>query len=454
MNRNVALIVLDSVRTDVFRERASRLQSMADCSVRRCYAASHYTLPSHASMFTGDLPSIHGVTSKNPTYAGLSRTDTFLAELPHTSVGVTANGGFLSADRRFDTFFDRLVSFNGSAVRFPSGLDPADFVESTDEQGIAKIRSYLSAAIDNGSLGASLGNALFTKLNDATTGTAFPRFGDYGANAVAETAVDVVESEPEPVFLFTNLIDAHGPLDAVRGWGSAVANSWYSNRHDSWDVANGDPPAEEFESYLEIYREIYADAVEYLDRRIAAFVRTLKARTDRDTTVVVTADHGEELGYPGEAGFGHRDLSAPILDVPLVIINAPDGELTSPMSHLDLPELLVALATEAQIPDLSREYVPAEKHGHIKTPEQKREYWNRSVRAVIDGTKMYRWDTLGASERFELEVSAGNLTADDITIPSWAKEQFPVGFNEVMTGDDVNIEESDVSARLRDLGYL
>lgn len=139
MMRNVALVVLDTVQTDVFRERASRLQSMADCSARRCYATSHYTLPSHASLFTGKLPSVHGVTSKNPTYTGLSRSDTLLVNLSHKSVGVTANGGFLSTDRGFDTFFDRLVSFNGSAVRFPSGLDPAEFIEMNDKEGISKV---------------------------------------------------------------------------------------------------------------------------------------------------------------------------------------------------------------------------------------------------------------------------------------------------------------------------
>lgn len=452
--RNVALVVLDTVRTDVFRERASRLQSMADCSARRCYAASHYTLPSHASMFTGKLPSVHGVTSKNPTYTGLSRSDAFLSDLPHKSIGVTANGGFLSADRGFDTFFDRLVSFNGSAVRFPSGLDPAEFIEVNNKQGINKIFSYLRASVDDNILGPSLGNALFAKLSDATTGTVLPRFGDYGANTVAETAVEVVEKQMEPVFLFTNMIDAHGPLEAVRGWGSTVANSWYSNQHHSWEIANSDPFTKKFENYIQNYRELYGDAIEYLDRRVAAFVRKLRARTEGETTVVVTADHGEELKYSGEIGFGHLDLSAPILDVPLLVINAPNREFTDPVSHLDLRNLLIALATESSLPELSRECVPAEKHGHIKTPKRNREYWDRSVRAVIDGTKMYRWDTLGTSEKFELGVSSAELTADDITIPSWASEQFKVPFDEVATSGETDIGNSGVASQLRDLGYL
>lgn len=303
-------------------------------------------------------------------------------------------------------------------------------------------------------LAPSLGNALFAKLNDTTTGTVLPRFGDYGANAVAETAVGIVKRSQEPVFLFTNLIDAHGPLEAVNKWGSAVANKWYSNQHSSWGVANGDPPAEEFGSYLDTYQTLYADAVEYLDKRVAAFVRTLQAQTDHETTVIVTADHGEELGYPGETGFGHRDLSAPILDVPLLVINAPDRQIPDLVSHIDLRDLLIALATESSLPKLSRECVLVEKHGHIKTSKRNREYWDRSVRAVIDGTTMYRWDTLGNSEEFELGVSSAELTADDITIPSWASEQFQVAFDEVATSGETDIEESGVSSRLRDLGYL
>jgi hypothetical protein len=57
---------------------------------------------------------------------------------------VTANGGFLSTDRGFDTFFNHLVSFNGSAVRFPSGLDPAEFIEMNDKEGIERVIESLS----------------------------------------------------------------------------------------------------------------------------------------------------------------------------------------------------------------------------------------------------------------------------------------------------------------------
>ncbi len=57
---SVVVTCLDSVRKDYFDEHAERVQALSDSSVDQCPAASTWSLPSHASMRTGQLPSTHG----------------------------------------------------------------------------------------------------------------------------------------------------------------------------------------------------------------------------------------------------------------------------------------------------------------------------------------------------------------------------------------------------------
>ncbi|WP_435159099.1 alkaline phosphatase family protein [Haladaptatus sp. DFWS20] len=71
--RNVLLVCLDTVRADVFGEHANCLHRMADVSFTQCRAASSWTIPSHASMFTGQLPSVHGVHTLYGIACGLER---------------------------------------------------------------------------------------------------------------------------------------------------------------------------------------------------------------------------------------------------------------------------------------------------------------------------------------------------------------------------------------------
>jgi arylsulfatase A-like enzyme len=64
---------------------------------------------------------------------------------------------------------------------------------------------------------------------------------------------------------------------------------------------------------LRRFRALYAASVDYLNRQVSAFVRDLLA-TAPETTVVVTADHGENLADDAERLFDHvSSLSEAVL---------------------------------------------------------------------------------------------------------------------------------------------
>jgi predicted AlkP superfamily pyrophosphatase or phosphodiesterase len=92
MPRNVILLVLDTVRKDYFDEYASQIQSLSDVSFSQCRTASSCSVPSHASILTGELPHEHGQHSTNVDYTQiLQRTRFFLnyQTIQHTALART-----------------------------------------------------------------------------------------------------------------------------------------------------------------------------------------------------------------------------------------------------------------------------------------------------------------------------------------------------------------------------
>jgi arylsulfatase len=84
----------------------------------------------------------------------------------------------------------------------------------------------------------------------------------------------------------------------------------------------------------------YREEVEYVDREVGRLLAAVEAAsTGRDTLVILTADHGEELGLHGPPGHVSR-LYDSVLRVPLIISwpgQLPEGVVVSdPVSHIDL----------------------------------------------------------------------------------------------------------------------
>jgi choline-sulfatase len=112
-------------------------------------------------------------------------------------------------------------------------------------------------------------------------------------------------------------------------------------------------------------RRAYYGAVSYIDDQVGALVATLReARLDRDTIIVLIADHGDMLG---ERGLWYKmSFFEPACRIPL-IVHAPGRfaahRVAEPASLLDLlptfAELGSALAPEYSAPSGGRSLLPA-----------------------------------------------------------------------------------------------
>lgn len=462
--RNVVLVCLDSVRKDTYDDHAPRLNRRADWSFPQARAASSWSVPSHASILTGDLPHQHGIHTHNRSYSHLDRRDTFLDELPfHETIGVSANV-FAGEEFGFDAPFDTFETISNTCA-YPSGLDVEDFV--TDESIDHPIRAFLSDSLRHDHRLQSLANGSLAFLDDLVTGKPVPNLLDNGSKAVLRQSRRTVSETDEPFFLFLNLMDAHTPLRPLLGFDSSrydVPATYTTTEHNVWELMDN---VEDHASYIEHWRSLYAAAVEYLDRLVSQFVTWLSKTTDLETTVVVTADHGENLGYPHEDGcVRHKSsLSEGLLHVPLAVLNPPSTNQPPTegfLSHLDLGDLLVGLALDECL-DLRRTRIPAEVVGLSAGPEppDDRPYWDRMIRCAYEDNTKYVWDSLGVQSVYRIHSGRPSYEQridTGVDIPDWATGLFEediVASKEAAMADPdgPNRVSAATEARLEHLGY-
>jgi arylsulfatase A-like enzyme len=468
--RNIALIVLDSVRKDFFDDHAPRLQAMADVNFSQCRTASSWSVPSHASIMTGELPHRHGIHTHSRTYDDTTRADTFLGELDHRAIGASANV-YASSTFGFDGLFDEYSDI-APHRRFPEGMDMEMFIQDREETGLVRYTEFLRAAAGHEAPLKSLANGALFKLNDVLRRAPVPKLLDDGANVVCRGALSKARASSEPFFLFTNFMDAHGPVHHVFGYDPemhSAPNDWTSFAFDDIDINRGDP--DDYRRDLTYHRELYTAAIDYLDRKVASFVERLQSETDRETTVIVTADHGENLTYPEDDELiGHMSsLSEALLHVPMCVINPPPGMDTQydrRFTHLDLGELLVEIARGESDPSPRfRERVPAElvgmSTGGPDESDDDYEFWDRMIRCVYRGDEKFVWDSIGGKyrETIPLDSRSARESRDEVeAIPGWATELFDPPIQEYKPearAADRRVDVDDATAsRLEELGYI
>jgi len=329
---NVLCVVLDTARADAlepYGADAGATPAIAQLASKgtaapRMYAAASWTLPSHASMFTGLLPRATGIglTEASPADAHArmhALSDRVLPEVlrraGYRTGGVTTN---LWVSER-----------TGFAVGFD------DFVEiNTGRQG--KIR--------NPSLRARLQWAREIARAEVDDGAG-------QAERVLRGWID--EAEPgAPFFWFVNLIECHSPYLPPRPHNDlSLANRLRAGsearRHLTleaiWKACVGefDVP----DDALERMQHLYGRSIRYMDDWLGRLMEALDERGAlEDTIVLVTSDHGENFGEGGLLAHCFS-LDDRLIHVPLVVAGPYEQvDLGGITSLAGLPHLIARLA--------------------------------------------------------------------------------------------------------------
>ncbi len=339
---NVCLVVLDTARSvDVGPEVTPTLARLGEEGTRfeRAFSTAPWTVPSHASLFTGTYPSEHGTHGGHPSLDDRLRTlPEAFADAGYETVGVS-NNTWITEEFGFDRGFDELRR-------------GWQFLQSDTDMGTVvrgeclseKIRAARDRLFDGSPL-VNLTNVLYSELVQPA--------GDDGAARSVDWIGEWLDSrsDADPFFCFCNIIEPHVVYDPPREYAERFLPS--DSDYESATAIRQDPRAYDCGDYelteadFEQLRGLYRGSLAYADDQLARLRRTLVDAGEWERTlVVICGDHGEHIGEHGF--FGHQyNLYDTLLSVPLVICGGPfsDGEPRADLVQLlDLPETLLDAA--------------------------------------------------------------------------------------------------------------
>jgi arylsulfatase A-like enzyme len=411
---NVLLLILDTVRAKSLSLNGARFATTPRLDVRAreglvfdaAYSTSSWTLPAHASMFTGLYASHTEADWTSP----LELEPVTLAEVLRAKGYAT--GGFVA---------------NMQATSYRTGLGRG-FIRYEDLQRSWEEVVFTTSLAQT----RSVANALFTWREDGWLGGALRQLarlhlkieGNYFAHDqknASEVARDFLRWQStigqRPFFAFLNLFDAHNPYRS--------------------------PP-----EYREMFRggvsnyDRYLAAIRYQDDQVDALLAELDRRgVLRNTLVVITSDHGELFGEHGLSGHGNA-LYRPLLHVPLVMLgplHVPASRVKQPVSLRDLAATILDVARlandtiAAKIPGRSLLQVARDSGARTISPvvaelslgirhDDRDPNARAELKAVIDDTLHVILTSAGAVEAFAL--GSDSARALDLSRDPSARERY------------------------------
>jgi len=273
---NIILVVFDTLRVSAVTDLKgtgfiNNIEAFADDSLvfDNCIAAASFTLPSHASLFTGMYVSEHGCEK---LFGAQYLADEFvtLAEkfraYGYKTAAVTSNYGWLNET------FNMLQGFE-----FVSSLKNVGINHTLEFRPVLNFFSYLT-------------NVYRKAILPYRT-----------ADDINRTALEVTQRiQKAPFFLFLNYMDMHTPYRPPSPYNGLFLNrpqpqmyrlQQYYRHYRNRSIK------EEWDEY--ILSQYYGELA-YLDVQFGKLIEQLKARGLYDSSlIVVTSDHGEVFGERG-----------------------------------------------------------------------------------------------------------------------------------------------------------
>ncbi len=483
---NVMIILWDTVRADRLSmygyqlDTTPRMKAWADESgvvFENGISPAMWTVPSHASMFTGVPPSTHGAGFDHRHLDDVNLT---IAE------HLNANG--------YDTY-----AFSANPNLSPSRVNLLQGVDHIHLSWGAKFRGKVAQLTRKKLLKRDASTEISPAFKGGKKGTGF-----FNAGPVTHEAftgwLDKRTEPDKPFYAYLSYMEAHKPRVPAKASRLAVADKNTVKVGLNTDLSF---KSQLFYSYgkkayteeeLTAVSRVYDATLRDLDEATADLLDDLEARGILDDTIVIfTADHGEMLGE--HQTFGHRNgVYSPLVHVPLIISyprKYKPSRVATPVSNMHIYDTILAL-TGVPKPEGAQGYVQGDLmsvakqgpravfaesisidrlgFGKVKKafPKLTRDVWANKYRTVIEGdykliqTVDFDSDAITDHELYHLVEDPLEIKDIADANPDKAKEltaKMAAWRAEVVKwnpegADDVNATESDgMAAMLNLLGY-
>jgi len=334
---NIVFVVLDTHRADRIgcygyrRGTTSNLDDFAQQATvfENAIAPAQWTIPSHASMFSGEPPSTHLTVQSGDVLDSSFKT---LAEhlrsrgyrttgfCNNPLVGVLDNG----LRRGFDTFYN----YGGAIPSGPARPSPLGQLWKRVARLLRKVAYPIQNAFANSA-------ELFQGALDPFWVPVWTRIANFKGNdarSIRDATQFIKEhvsgKQDHPHFLFINLMETHLPYSAPDDFVSSFAPQFqedqaarrfmqaFNTRATDWFTPRHEPFSD-LES--RVLSGMYDAEVAYQDHLLSELLTVLDQPDHRDDTMVVfVADHGEMLGEHQLMGHGFG-VYQELVHVPLLL---------------------------------------------------------------------------------------------------------------------------------------
>jgi arylsulfatase A-like enzyme len=418
---NIILITLDTTRADhlsfygYHRRTSPNLAELVDESVvyTNAIAPSSWTLPSHASLFTGKFTASHGAQ--------------------YDPDGPLRISDAISGPEAWQNYRARGLAQNEVTLA-----------------GILKEAGYSTGAVVGGPWMKKIFglNKGFDFYDDREIGTVNGRLAGQ-ISASASQWIDKLRGDD--FFLFLNYFDPHTPYQAPEGFSRAFLPK-------STDLSGRKPTLEE-------YIALYDSEILYMDHYIGLLLSKLKADNLYDETmIIVTADHGELFGEHGHFGHG-KHLYQEEIHVPL-FIKYPGGEVLPSRTdvQVQLNDIMAIILERLGIPipqGIQAGVPPQIGHPLLSEVSSLPAFSPYGAwRAIFGGDFKFTWNSKGNNLLFNLKDDPRenkNLVNDK---PGLAKRmmsdlnQYLEKLPEPGPASEAQDLDEDTKKALRSLGYI
>lgn len=460
MEPNIVLIVADTARASNFslygydQKTSPNLESIANESswYTNTIATAPWTMPSHASIFTGLYSSHHGSTRSSPELSdNVDTLHQILSDNGYKNWLITANPSISSTTNgEFEEYLTQR--------KIPTGTDYTKIKSTfqTSGFGFKTFRSIFNLLRDDGEVSdiANLADEYISNRLQKLTNNP-RRFNRKGSDNNLELFSELCDDSNKPFFAYVNIMEPHLKYMPPKESRHKFMPSDTTDR-ELWEVNqdhrlyNYTQAVDMTDKDFELLESLYNGAIHYTDKLVGKMFDHLKQTGQlHNTLFIIIGDHGENIGENGQMGHS-LSLNDALLRVPMVI-SYPGESSSKKLNQLvqlhDLfPTILREVGLENQYDKIGQDAISLPKN---RTDEGRKfavaEYLGSPFSGIKNIIEKYP-DVDYSQYNYEIKTIYSNKS-EKLTIYSDGRSRF----EKVNIDGETEFEDSDIIDRKSNL---